>query len=113
MTSRKPLDALSALVMAQNAAPDDLLIITPGMWKTHRARRYCMRHLEERVHRRRHLNDAVKQPMGDICRMIARDDIVDFLRKGEWHMYELTRSRSTAGCPHCRLEEKRRGRVHG
>lgn len=112
--SRKALDGLSAMVMVAQARPEDLVRVKLN---EHAPRRYCMKHLEFVAHRLRHKRDAKKQQPGPICLLIARDDITEHVRKGEWLIYDLTAPTDDTWheCVHCGVEAamKHRHALHG
>lgn len=119
--STKPLDSLTALVMVANAESDDLICVSAsvaysrsGQNARYNRRHYCMRHLEDLAHRQRHKTDTVKHPPEIVCRMIARDDIVENVRKRVWSLFSVERPTDTNWhqCVHCRVEAKRKHR-HG
>lgn len=85
----KPLDALSGLVMLSQAAPDDMVFMVMKD-VSHSALWRCMHHTEDNAHYARHRNDAVEPLLeSPIDRIIARDDIVDNVRKGVWQVYAV------------------------
>lgn len=106
---RQALDGLSALVMVSNANADDIVTIALGPAPIFRPRVYCMRHLEEKQHRLSHIGDTVKYPPEIICRMIARDIIVDKVRHARWRVYSIERPTDTTWryCTRCRMEARR------
>lgn len=108
-TPLAPLDPLTALVMVSNADDTDLVIISLGQPSHCRRRHYCMRHLVEKEHRLSHLGDAIKYPPEVICKMIARDNIIDRVRRAFWVLFAVERRTDTnwMRCVHCRVEAKK------
>lgn len=107
------VDGLTAMVMVHHAKPEDMVTFSDS--GTHRYHyTYCMRHLEEVVHRHRQRSDkdCVMYAPDELERMIARDDLQDHLRRDRYRLYaiEAPTDNTWHRCPHCRQEAKHRGR---
>ena len=99
-----PLDALTAMVMVLQADPDDVLFLrfSPNqrspVWR-------CTTHAEETAHRMRHgPRNGNKEPPDFVGRVIARDDMADFLKTQRWSLFEIQRTPPLhdSKCARCR-----------
>ena len=108
MSRREPLDALSALVMVQQAAAEDLVDAGAGR----QPRWYCLRHLEDVEYRVQQKGHSAKVALTDFNRLIVRDDLVDLVRTGRIKVYAVQRPTNDTWhrCPHCRMEAARKHR---
>ena len=113
----QPLDSMSAMVMVMHAKPSDLLRIKmPDVFNRKGVRRKikfttrCMKHWEDAAHREGHRRDAKIIPPDEFGRMIARDNIVDWVKAGQWRVFWVRQptDQTWRECSHC-LRESRRG----
>lgn len=106
MSKPPATDALSALVMMQQATERDMVQVALSTYM--KPRWYCVNHLEELQHRFTHRFDEKQYPPEVICRLIARDNLVDGMRTTKYKLYQLVpmTERNFHLCAHCRWEAK-------